>query len=44
VYFDAALGSRDAIYDFAKTIGPERVLYGSDTPFGSMKSELSKVM
>ena len=44
VYFDTALGSRDTIYDFVKTIGPERVLFGSDVPFGSMKSELSKVM
>jgi len=44
VYFDTALGSKDTIHDFVKTIGPERVLFGSDVPFGSMKSELSKVL
>ena len=44
VYFDTALGSRDAILDFVKTAGPERVLFGSDVPFGSMRSELSKVL
>ncbi len=44
VYFDTALGSMETIRDFIKTIGPERVLFGSDVPFGSMKSELSKVL
>lgn len=44
VYFDTALGSRDAILDFVKTVGPGRVLFGSDVPFGSMRSELSKIL
>ncbi len=44
VYFDTALGSRDMIGEFVRTIGPERVLFGSDVPFGSMRSELSKVL
>jgi hypothetical protein len=44
IYFDTALSSKDTIHDFVKTIGPERVLFGSDVPFGSMKSELSKVL
>ena len=43
VYFDTALGSRDMIFEFIRTIGPERVLYGSDVPFGTMRSELAKV-
>lgn len=43
IYFDTALGSKDMIFEFVKTIGPERVLFGSDVPFGTMKSELSKV-
>lgn len=43
VYFDTALGSRDMIFEFVRTIGPERVLFGSDVPFGTMKSELAKV-
>ncbi|HBE45467.1 MAG TPA: hypothetical protein DDW17_08530 [Deltaproteobacteria bacterium] len=44
IYFDTALASRDTILEFIKTIGPERILFGSDVPFGSMKSELSKVL
>lgn len=44
IYFDTALGSQDTIAKFVETIGPERVLFGSDVPFGSMKSELSKVL
>lgn len=43
VYFDTALGSRDMIFEFVRTIGPERVLFGSDVPFGTMKSELAKI-
>jgi len=43
IYFDTALGSSDMIYEFVRTIGPERVIFGSDVPFGSMRSELSKV-
>lgn len=43
VYFDTALGSKDMIFEFVRTIGPERVLFGSDVPFGTMKSELSKI-
>lgn len=44
VYFDTALASRDDILRFAETIGPQRVLFGSDVPFGSMRNELSKVL
>jgi len=44
IYFDTALADRATILRFVKTIGPERVLFGSDIPFGSMGSELSKVM
>ena len=44
VYFDTALASKDAILKFVETIGPERVLFASDVPFGSMRSELSKIM
>ncbi|HOC45845.1 MAG: amidohydrolase family protein [Syntrophorhabdaceae bacterium] len=43
VYFDTALGSRDMILEFVRTIGPERILFGSDVPFGTMKSELTKI-
>ncbi|MBP1749164.1 MAG: amidohydrolase [Deltaproteobacteria bacterium] len=43
IYFDTALGSRDTILEFVRTIGPERVLFGSDVPFGTMKSELAKI-
>jgi uncharacterized protein len=44
IYFDTALAAQDTISRFVQTIGPERVLFGSDVPFGSMKSELSKVL
>jgi uncharacterized protein len=44
VYFDTALASQNTILEFVKTTGPERVLFGSDVPFGSMKSELSKIL
>jgi len=44
IYFDTALASRDTILKFIETIGPERILFGSDVPFSSMKSELSKVL
>ena len=43
IYFDTALASQNTILEFVKTIGPERVIFGSDVPFGSMKSELSKI-
>ncbi len=44
VYFDTALAGRDTILRYVETVGPERVLFGSDVPFGSMESELSKVL
>lgn len=44
VRFDTALGTKDTIHRFIKTLGPERVLFGSDVPFGSMRSELAKVL
>jgi uncharacterized protein len=44
VYFDTALASQDMMLRFVETVGSDRVLFGSDVPFGSMKSELSKVM
>jgi uncharacterized protein len=43
IYFDTALASQDMILRFVETVGPDRVLFGSDVPFGSMRSELSKV-
>jgi len=43
IYFDTALASRNQIKKFVETIGPERVIFGSDVPFGSMRSELDKV-
>jgi len=30
--------------EFVRTVGPERVIFGSDIPFGSMENELSKVL
>jgi hypothetical protein len=44
ICFDTALASKDMILRFVETVGPDRVLFASDVPFGSMASELSKVM
>jgi len=44
VYFDTALGSSGLIKKFIETIGPERILFGSDIPFGTMKGELGKIL
>ncbi len=43
IFFDTALSSSDTILRFVETVGPERVLFGSDVPFGSMATELRKV-
>ncbi len=44
VYFDTALAGAGTIKQFVDVIGPERVIFGSDIPFGGMKSELDKVL
>ncbi|MFH0974555.1 MAG: amidohydrolase family protein [Spirochaetota bacterium] len=44
IFFDTALGDRSGILKFVETIGAGRVLFGSDVPFGSIKSELSKIL
>jgi predicted TIM-barrel fold metal-dependent hydrolase len=44
VYFDTALASPNTVMSFIEKIGPERILFGSDIPFGTMKWELEKVL
>jgi hypothetical protein len=44
IYFDTALAAKNTIQKFVETIGPERVLFAADVPFGSMASELSKIL
>ncbi len=44
VYFDTALSNPDTVMRFMKEIGQERILFGSDIPFGTMKWELEKVL
>jgi predicted TIM-barrel fold metal-dependent hydrolase len=44
IYFDTALASQDTIMRFIEKIGYERILFGSDIPFGTMKWELEKVL
>ena len=44
VYTDTALASRYAISDYINRYGCERILFGSDFPFGDPKKELSKVL
>jgi predicted TIM-barrel fold metal-dependent hydrolase len=44
IYFDTALASQGNIMDFVKEVGAERILFGSDIPFGTMRSELDKIL
>ena len=44
VYFDTALASADTVTKFIDKIGHERILFGSDIPFGTMKWELEKIL
>ena len=44
VYFDTALASSEIVMKFIENIGHERILFGSDIPFGTMKWELEKVL
>jgi predicted TIM-barrel fold metal-dependent hydrolase len=37
VYFDTALASPDTVMNFIEKIGYERILFGSDIPFGTME-------
>jgi len=43
IYFDTALASSNTILEFVKEIGADRVLFGSDIPFSTMRSELGKI-
>jgi len=44
VYFDTALAGLGTIKAYVHQVGSERVLFGSDIPFGTMKDELRKVL
>ncbi len=44
VFFDTALSSPDTVMKFIEKIGHERILFGSDIPFGTMKWEMEKVL
>ena len=44
VYTDTALASRHAINDYINRYGCERILFGSDFPFGDPNRELAKVL
>jgi len=44
VYFDTALSSPETILHFVNQIGKERILFGSDIPFSTMKRELEKIL
>jgi hypothetical protein len=43
VYFDTVLQHRDTSAQLVRQRGRERILFGSDMPFGSMGDELNKV-
>ena len=44
VYFDTALAAKWDIEHFYRELGADRLIFGSDIPFGYMKSELAKVL
>ena len=44
VFFDTALAGPETIMRFLEKIGKERILFGSDIPFGTMKRELYKIL
>jgi len=44
VYFDTALAGQNTILEFVKTLGAERILYGSDIPFSDMETEIGKIL
>jgi predicted TIM-barrel fold metal-dependent hydrolase len=44
IYFDTALSSPETMMKFINKVGPDRILFGSDIPFGTMKRELEKVL
>jgi predicted TIM-barrel fold metal-dependent hydrolase len=44
VYFDTSLASPQTVIEFEGKIGSERILFGSDIPFGTMKREVEKVL
>jgi predicted TIM-barrel fold metal-dependent hydrolase len=44
VYFDTALAGAETLMRFIGKIGKERILFGSDIPFGTMKRELEKIL
>jgi len=44
IFFDTALAQPQTIERFVQEVGAERILFGSDIPFGTMKYELQKVL
>ena len=44
IYADTALGGSSKILDFVKNFGPDRIIFGSDYPFGSPTTEKQKIV
>jgi uncharacterized protein len=44
IFFDTALAQPQTILRFVQEVGAERVIFGSDVPFGTMATELRKVL
>ena len=44
VFFDTALAQPQTLLRFVREVGAERVLFGSDIPFGTMAAELQKIL
>ncbi|MCX8204739.1 MAG: amidohydrolase [Candidatus Nezhaarchaeota archaeon] len=43
VYFDTSLAPASVVVEAVEAVGAERVIFGSDVPFGYMSSELRKI-
>jgi len=44
VYADTALASSFEILDYIENFGHERIMFGSDFPFGDPESEMNKIL
>jgi uncharacterized protein len=44
VYFNTSMVGGETIVRFIETIGPERLLFASNAPFGNMTAEVSKIL
>jgi hypothetical protein len=44
IYFNTAMSEKETLVKFIDTVGPNRLLFASNAPFGSMRFEVSKIL